>query len=169
MVGAVLAFVIFANTFTIVVNLLPVLQLDGYHMLEHATGSLALQKETLRFVTGAARERSTFVDTYEPRARWTYSSYALLAAFLLGPMIATIVGNWYVTMANLWNPAVSATILLIEAALIFLFIKWGISWTTRLNVTQKDLSSALPRSPDSVMPPQNHTFEGSSPPGESHE
>lgn len=148
--GAVLAFVVLGNSACIVVNLLPVLQLDGYHMVEHATGSVALQRETLRFVSGAVRERSTFVDRYEPRARWTYSSYALLALFLLGPMVATMVGSWYVTMADLWGPAVSAGILVAEAALIVLLVRWGMAWNRRRAAATPATALTVPTGPSDV-------------------
>src|SRR5690606_18218699 len=103
------------------VNLLPVFGLDGYRMVEHALGALHLQRHTLRFVAGLLRGR---VGDYPARARLVYSTYALVAAAVLGPLAAGVLTVWYRTLADLWGPVWAVLALAAEGVLVALLVRW---------------------------------------------
>jgi len=115
--GALLLF----GTVATLVNLLPVFGLDGYRMVEHALGALHLQRHTLRFVAGLLRGR---VGDYPARARLVYSTYALVAAAVLGPLAAGVLTVWYRTLADLWGPVWAVLALAAEGVLVALLVRW---------------------------------------------
>ncbi|MEV6985561.1 hypothetical protein AB0M95_30470 [Sphaerisporangium sp. NPDC051017] len=114
------------GTVAIFFNLLPVLQLDGYHMLEHATSTVHLQSEAARFTAAFLRRGPAGVSGYPRRARWIYAGYAVLAAAVLGPAIFLLVRLWFGTLAGLWGPAAAALILIAEAAAVAAFLTWAV-------------------------------------------
>lgn len=119
----VLGVAIVANTMSVVVNLLPVLQLDGYHVLEHGLSCLHLQRQTVRFL--AASVRRPRLDAYGPRARWTYGGYALLAGGLLVTALLLLVSAWYDALSGWWGPIPAVAFLLAEAVLLVAFVQWA--------------------------------------------
>ncbi|WP_181871588.1 M50 family metallopeptidase [Sphaerisporangium album] len=114
------------GTVAVFFNLLPVLQLDGYHMLEHATSTVHLQSESARFAAAFLRRGPAGVGGYPRRARWIYAGYAVLSAAILGPALFLLVRLWFGTLAGLWGQAAAALILLAEAAAVAAFLVWAV-------------------------------------------
>ncbi|MFF3672054.1 hypothetical protein [Microtetraspora malaysiensis] len=114
------------GTVTVLVNLLPVLQLDGYHMLEHATSTLGLQSESFRFATAFVRRGPAGVRDYPSRARWIYAAYTGLSAAILGPALVLLVTVWFGTLADLWSPTAAALVLTAEGILVVAFLTWAL-------------------------------------------
>ncbi len=113
--------VLFFGTVATLVNLVPVLGLDGYHMLAHALSTLHLQRHTLRFVGHLLRGRA---GDYPVRARIVHSGYALLATAVLGPAAVGVIAVWYLTLAELWGPLWAVLALTAEGVLLALLIRW---------------------------------------------
>ncbi|GAA2070115.1 M50 family metallopeptidase [Actinomadura alba] len=114
------------GTVTVLVNLLPVLQLDGYHMLEHATSTFRLQSESARFTMAFLRHGPAGIGGYPRRARWIHTGYTLLAAAVIGPALFLLVRLWFGTLAGLWGPVAAALVLLAEAVLVIAFLRWAV-------------------------------------------
>jgi putative peptide zinc metalloprotease protein len=108
-------------------NLVPVLKLDGYHMLEHATSTMNLQGESFRFAGGFLRRGPAGIAAYSRRARVIYASYALLATAILGPAVILLIRYWYLTLAQLWGAPAAVGILAAEAVVIAALLRWGSS------------------------------------------
>lgn len=111
---------------SVVFNLMPVLRLDGYHMLEHATSTIDLQSESLRFTAAFLRHGPAGVRGYPRAARWIYAGYTLLAAAIVGPVLFLIVRLWFVTLAGWWGGPAAALVLLGEALLLAAFLRWAL-------------------------------------------
>ncbi|WP_214105606.1 M50 family metallopeptidase [Acrocarpospora catenulata] len=114
------------GTVTVLVNLLPVLQLDGYHMLEHATSTIGLQSESFRFAGAFLRRGPAGVRAYPRRARWIYTAYTALSAAVLGPVLAWLGAVWFGTLDDLWGPVPAALVLAAEAVLVVVFLTWAL-------------------------------------------
>jgi putative peptide zinc metalloprotease protein len=112
-------------------NLVPVLKLDGYHMLEHATSTSNLQGESFRFAGAFLRHGSAGVADYSRRARLIYSGYALLATAILGPAVVLLVRSWYLTLADLWSPLAAIAVLVGEAVVVGGLLRWAVVWRRR--------------------------------------
>lgn len=110
----------------VVINLLPVLRLDGYHMLEHATSTIDLQSESFRFTAAFLRHGRAGVRGYPRAARRIYAGYTLLAAAIVGPALFLIVRLWFVTLAAWWGGPAAALVLLGEALLLAAFLRWAV-------------------------------------------
>lgn len=119
---AVLAVAMLANGASIVVNLLPVMQLDGYRMVEHALSALHLQRHTMRFWTlrGPAR------TGYPVPARRLYRGYGLLALLILVPLVIAIVTVWFRSLAGWIGPLPAAGVLLLEAVVLVALLRWAL-------------------------------------------
>ncbi|MGH3899767.1 MAG: hypothetical protein ACRDTA_16280 [Pseudonocardiaceae bacterium] len=122
--GLASALLIF-GTAMVLVNLVPVLKLDGYHLLEHATSTVDLQSESFRFAAALLRAGFAGIAGYPRRARRIYSCYAVLAAVILFPALVLLVWSWFGILADLWNPVAAALILLAEAAVVAAFLTWA--------------------------------------------
>lgn len=116
--GALLLF----GTVAALANLLPVLGLDGYHMLGHALSTMHLQEQTLRFAGRLLSGRG--VGGYPARARVVYSGYALLAALILGSAAGGVLTVWYRVLAGLWSPLGAILVLVAEGVLVVLLAYW---------------------------------------------
>jgi hypothetical protein len=90
-------------------NLVPVLQLDGYHMLAHALGAAELRTETVRYLALVLR-RDPRRHAYGRADRWIYRAYGLLAAVLLGGGYLALCAVWFVSL-NRWSGPVAAVAL----------------------------------------------------------
>jgi putative peptide zinc metalloprotease protein len=111
-----------------VANLVPVLKLDGYHMLEHATSTSNLQGESFRFAGAFLRRGPAGVADYPQRARMIYAGYAVLATAILGPALVLVVRSWYLTLADLWNPLAAIAVLAGEVVLVGGLLRWAVIW-----------------------------------------
>lgn len=125
--GALLLFV----TVVTAANLVPVLRLDGYNMLEHATSTMNLQSESFRFLGRFMRRGPAGVAGYPTRARVLYTAYAVLAVAILGTALVLVVRLWFVTLADLVGPLGATAILIGEAVLVALLLWWAVRWQQR--------------------------------------
>jgi hypothetical protein len=116
---------------TVAVNLLPVLHLDGYHMLEHATSTHQLQWESARFAGAVLRHGRAGLSGYPHRVRWIYAGYAVLCAAILGTGLFFLLTLWYSTLAGLWGRPAAALVLLAEAVLLATFLRWAVHRRSR--------------------------------------
>ncbi|MET8094605.1 M50 family metallopeptidase [Micromonospora sp. NPDC005220] len=112
--GSVLLF----GTATAAMNLVPVLRLDGYHMLGHALNLVDLRGDTYRFWGRLLRGGPAAVRYGRRRDRVTYASYGLLSAAFLATVLVLLVHYWYVTLARWVGGGWSVAILVAEALLI---------------------------------------------------
>lgn len=112
-------------------NLVPVLKLDGYHMLEHATSTSNLQGESFRFAGAFLRHGPSGVAAYSRRARRIYAGYALLATAILGPALVLLVRSWYLTLAGLWSPLAAIAVLAGEVVVVCGLLRWAVVWRRR--------------------------------------
>ncbi|ONI68138.1 hypothetical protein BWI15_34425 [Kribbella sp. ALI-6-A] len=111
-----------------VANLVPVLKLDGYHMLEHATSTSNLQGESFRFAGAFLRRGPAGIAGYPRRAKAIYTGYAVLATAIIGPAIVLLVRSWYLTLADLWSPGVAVAVLVGEAVAVGGLLRWAVVW-----------------------------------------
>lgn len=114
-----------------VANLVPVLKLDGYHMLEHATSTSNLQGESFRFAGSFLRRGPAGIADYPRRGRRIYTAYAVLATAILGPAIVLLLRSWYLTLADLWNPLAAIAVLVGEAVVVGGLLRWAVVWKRR--------------------------------------
>ncbi|GAB2556905.1 hypothetical protein [Kribbella endophytica] len=114
-----------------VANLVPVLKLDGYHMLEHATSTSNLQGESFRYAGAFLRRGPAGIAGYPRRAKVIYTGYAVLATAILGPAIVLLVRSWYLTLADLWSPGAAVAVLAVEAVAVCGLLRWAIVWKRR--------------------------------------
>ncbi|MEV6284174.1 M50 family metallopeptidase [Kribbella sp. NPDC051770] len=125
--GALLLFGVVA----VVANLVPVLKLDGYHMLEHATATSNLQGESFRFAGAFLRRGPAGVAQYPRGAKLIYAGYAVLATAILGPAVVLLVRSWYLSLAHWWSPGVAVAVLVGEAVVVGGLLRWAIVWKRR--------------------------------------
>ncbi|GAB1820103.1 hypothetical protein [Herbidospora sp. RD11066] len=111
------------GTVTVLVNLLPVLQLDGYHMLEHATSTIGLQSESFTFAVLAVQGKAA---GYPTRAKWLYSLYVLVTLAILLPVAWLLGSIWFDTLEGLWGPVAATLVLVAEAVVVAAFLTWAV-------------------------------------------
>ncbi|MEV8373858.1 M50 family metallopeptidase [Kribbella sp. NPDC056861] len=128
--GLAAALLLFGVT-AAVANLVPVLKLDGYHMLEHATSTSNLQGESFRFAGAFLRRGPAGVAGYPRRAKVIYTGYAVLATAILGPAIVFLVRSWYFSLAHWWNPGIAVAVLAVEAVAVCGLLRWAVVWKRR--------------------------------------
>ncbi|WP_432837581.1 hypothetical protein [Dactylosporangium sp. CA-092794] len=97
-------------------NLLPLLRLDGYFMLNHAIGMADLRREAYRFWGAVLRQRG--VGAYRRADRWAYGVYGLAMFALFGAMLCGIVGVWYWSLNRWIGPVGAVALLSTEAVLV---------------------------------------------------
>ncbi|WP_116950970.1 zinc metalloprotease [Jiangella endophytica] len=111
-----------------IANLIPVLKLDGYHMLEHATSTLHLQSESFRFAGAAVRGGA---GEYPARLRVVYGAYLVVAVGILGTALVLAVRYWYLTLAGFWGPLWAVLFLAGEALVVAALLRWAVVWRRR--------------------------------------
>lgn len=79
------------STFGTVVNLIPLFQLDGYFMLNHALGLQNLRRESYRFLWARIRNGRSALEGYPVRLVRIYTAYGL-ASVLFGAVCAVVGG-----------------------------------------------------------------------------
>ncbi|MDX3103483.1 M50 family metallopeptidase [Nonomuraea angiospora] len=122
----------------VLVNLLPVLRLDGYHMLEHATSTADLQGESFRFAAAFLRHGPAGVRAYPRRARWLHASYTLVSVAVLAPVAFLVVRLWFETLAGLWGAKAAVLVLGAEAVLVGVLLRWWVLRRQRRRAERQD-------------------------------
>lgn len=121
-VHAVAASSLLAGSAIVVVNLVPVFGLDGYRMLEHATGTWSLQGSAFAHVGARlARRPSPRLPARLARLYWCY---ATLSTALVAAGVVTLVGVWWRTLDGYWGPSAATAFLAAEAVLLVLAGVW---------------------------------------------
>ncbi|MBM0274988.1 zinc metalloprotease [Micromonospora tarensis] len=110
------------GTLTVLLNLLPVLRLDGYFMLNHAVGMLDLRQETYRFWTALLRRRG--LESFRGRDRPIHVLYGLTVILLAGTLSVAVLTAWYVNLSRWVNPPAAVTLLAAEAVGLTLLIRY---------------------------------------------
>nr|MDT0663371.1 M50 family metallopeptidase [Micromonospora sp. DSM 115978] len=112
---------LFYGTLTVALNLLPVLRLDGYFMLNHAAGMLDLRRDTWRFWGALLARRD--LTAFGPADRLTHLLYGLTVALSGGALLATMVSLWYFNLSRWLNGPAAVAILATEAVLVVLLAR----------------------------------------------
>jgi putative peptide zinc metalloprotease protein len=116
-IRAVAAGLLLFGSVTAWINLVPVVQLDGYHMLGHALGAADLRTETARYV-GLVIRRDPRRTAYGRSDRWIYTVYGAAAGLLVAAGYLAMCGYWYSVMAAKAGVAAAAAVpVLVTAAL----------------------------------------------------
>lgn len=123
---ALAAALLLLGTVTVLVNLLPVVKLDGYHILEHALAMRNLQSESWRLVTTVFRGDRAALAQYTRRYMSIYAAYALFAFAVVGTALTLMLRIWFDTLAGLWGPVPAVLILIAEAIIVVLFVRWAL-------------------------------------------
>lgn len=95
--GALAAAMLLFNVYGALVNLVPVFQLDGYFMLNHALNLQNLRKESYRYLLAAVRGGPAAVRRYPARLAWIYALYGCFS-LLAGTAVAGA-GAWWLFAA----------------------------------------------------------------------
>ena len=107
-----------ASAMSVVLNLNPLLRLDGYYVLSDLSGIPNLRQSAARFLVGGLRRRRVEPDgaiDVTPRARGFLLLYALLSiAYMLFvfSILGRLVLGWASRMAGLWGIAATVAIVL---------------------------------------------------------
>ena len=121
----VIAVIAAMNLISIVVNLVPVLHLDGYHMLEGWLSCLRLQTQSFTYVGSLIGRAGSPRADYSARARRIYLGYSLLAASIIIPLVAAVLTLWYRTLAPYVGAAGALATLATEAAILGILGRWA--------------------------------------------
>ncbi|HWM00830.1 MAG TPA: M50 family metallopeptidase [Actinophytocola sp.] len=108
------------------VNLVPFLQLDGYHMINNALGTLDLRGESYKFCAAVLRDRAT-VRGYPTRDKWAYSIYGLASLLFTLGVVGALATLWFTTMRPWFGPVGAAAVLIVEAILVVALLGWAAS------------------------------------------
>lgn len=114
------ALIAVTNVVTIVINLIPVLHLDGYHMLEHGLGCLRLQSQAFIYIGSKVK------SSYPARARRIYTGYVALVVAIVVPTLGALVTLWYRTLAPLVGALGAVAILASEAVVLVVAFRWAL-------------------------------------------
>ncbi len=118
---AVAAGLLLFGSVTAWVNLVPLFQLDGYHMLGHALRAADLRTETVRYA-GLLLARDPRRRAYARADRWIYTVYGSAAAVVLTVGYAAMCGYWFVTLDRRTGPAVASAVPVLVTAMIAGFL-----------------------------------------------
>lgn len=87
--------VVFFGGINGIVNLIPFLQLDGYHMVNHALGAADLRTDSIRFahtaLTGLWRRDLSAARAYPAGRRWLFGAYAVGSVVYAAGLVARVV------------------------------------------------------------------------------
>lgn len=106
------------------VNLVPMLQLDGYHMLAHALRAAELRTETLRYAALVLR-RDPRRRAYGRADRWMYTIYGAVSGVILVGGYAALCVLWFTTLDPRTGPLVAAAIPAAVTLLILGFLAYA--------------------------------------------
>jgi putative peptide zinc metalloprotease protein len=105
-------------------NLVPMLQLDGYHMLAHALGAADLRTETVRYA-GLALRRDPRRLTYRRADRWMYAVYGSVSTVALAAGYLALCGVWFTTLDRWSGPLLAAAVPVFVTVLILGFLAYA--------------------------------------------
>jgi putative peptide zinc metalloprotease protein len=105
-------------------NLVPLLQLDGYHMLAHALGAAELRTETVRYA-GLVLRRDPRRLAYGRADRWIYSVYGTVSAVVLLGGYLTLCVVWFSSLDRWTGPAVAVAVPVCVTLLLLGFLGYA--------------------------------------------
>ena len=111
-------------------NLVPLLQLDGYHMLAHALRAAELRTETVRYA-GLVPRRDPRRHTYGRADRWMYAVYGSVSAVVLAGGYLALCAVWFVTLDRWSGPLLAAAVPALVTLLILGFPAYARRRTSR--------------------------------------
>ena len=121
--GAAAGLLLFGSV-TAWVNLVPMLQLDGYHMLAHALRAAELRKESARYV-GLVLRRDPRRRAYGTADRWMYGLYGTVSGAVLAGGYAALCVLWFATLDPRTGPVVAAAVPLGVTLLLLGFLAYA--------------------------------------------
>jgi putative peptide zinc metalloprotease protein len=105
-------------------NLVPLFQLDGYHMLAHALRVAELRTETVRYA-GLVLRRDPRRLAYGRSDRWIYTVYGSVSAVVIVVGYAALCFVWFHTLDRWTGPAVAAAVPVLVTLLILAFLAYA--------------------------------------------
>lgn len=118
--------VLLFGTLSSLVNLVPFLQLDGYHMINNALGTLDLRGESYKYCAALLKDRAS-VRGYPTRDRWAYTVYGVASLLFTLGVVAVLAVVWFTTMRPWFGPVGAAVVLVVEAILILALLGWAVT------------------------------------------
>jgi putative peptide zinc metalloprotease protein len=112
-------------------NFVPFLRMDGYHILTHALNLVDLRLESYRFWGRLLRGGPAAVRGYPRRDRISYAVYGVATlAFVLG-LGTLLVRLWYHSLSVWIGPVAAVAILATEGLLLVALLWYGRRWARR--------------------------------------
>jgi len=121
--GAAAGLLMFGSV-TAWLNLVPLFQLDGYHMLAHALRAGELRTETVRYAALVLR-RDPRRLAYGRADRWIYSVYGAASAVALAGGYLTLCVVWFSSLDRWAGPVVAAVVPVCVTLLILGFLGYA--------------------------------------------
>lgn len=119
--------VLLLGTLAALLNLVPFLQLDGYHMLSHALGMANLRVDSYSYCARLLRRaRDTPTTEYGRPARIAYACYGVSSIVFGAVLVGAIVVSWFVQISAVLGPLAATAVLGAEAVvavMVALFIR----------------------------------------------
>jgi len=107
-------------------NLTPFLQLDGYHMVNHALGMDNLRQQSYRYWGWLLwRRRRGERRAYRAGDHAAYGAYGLATVAFLATLAWIMIGLWYRQLSGWLGPAGAVAFLAVEAVLITVFVVYA--------------------------------------------
>ncbi|WP_300009603.1 M50 family metallopeptidase [Pseudonocardia sp.] len=109
--------VLLMGTAAALLNVIPFLQLDGYHMLTHALGMANLRTDSYAYCRQLLR-RDADLSAYPRRARIAYTSYGVSSVVFGCVLASAVVAMWFVQLSSALGPWAAAAVLVGEALVV---------------------------------------------------
>lgn len=122
--------VLLFGTLSSLVNLVPFLQLDGYHMINNALGTLDLRAESYKYCAALLKDRAS-VRGYPTRDRWAYAIYAAASLLFTLGVVGALAAVWFTTMRPWFGSVGAAVVLVVEAILVLALLGWAATRSRR--------------------------------------
>jgi putative peptide zinc metalloprotease protein len=107
-----------------VVNLVPLMQLDGHAMVGHALGMVDLGTESRRYVGMLVRRDRAALAAYPPGVGRSLGAYGILSSVLLLAATTGLLVLWFRTLEPWLGPWGAAAFLLAEALVLSAVVGW---------------------------------------------
>lgn len=124
------AAVLMFGSVSALINLVPFLQLDGYHMINNALGTLDLRGETYRY-WGRLLRAPASVRGYPTRDRWAYGVYGVASLLFTLGVVAVLAVVWFRTMRPWFGTVGAAAVLVVEALAVLALLGYAARRSTR--------------------------------------
>jgi hypothetical protein len=118
------AAVLMFGSVSALINLVPFLQLDGYHMINSALGTLDLRGETYRYWAALLRAPAS-VRGYPTRDRWAYGVYGVSSLLFTLGVVGSLAVLWFNTMRPWFGTAGSVAVLVVEALAVLALLAYA--------------------------------------------